>query len=110
MTTISASSTIGIELNPASYTSPVVIGGGVTISNHGYADGLYKAPVSTTIFTIQNDGTITASSTVSGVGVYLAPGGSVTNATTGKITGGTGVKMSGSAGGSVINAASASII
>src|SRR5271170_3678716 len=98
MTTISANSTIGIDLNPASYTSPVVIGAGVTISNPSYPNGVYRDPSSTVFFTVKNEGTVTASD----VGVYLAPGGWVTNATSALITSNTGIKISGGAG-TVVN-------
>ena len=39
MTTISSNTTVGITLNPALYTSPVVIRTGVTITNTG-GDGV----------------------------------------------------------------------
>jgi Ca2+-binding RTX toxin-like protein len=127
VTTISVSGTIGISLNPALYTSPVVIDAGVTITNPNYTNAVYTDPGSTVFFTIQNHGTITGSS--AGVGVYLAPGGSVTNGVSASITGGgVGVEIRGAAGtvvndgsiaasygvhmysgGSVTNAASASI-
>ncbi len=51
-------------------------------------------------FSIQNNGTIAGSA--AGVGVYLAPGGSVTNAASASITGYTGVKIAGGAG-TVVN-------
>ncbi len=91
MTTITASTTVGIDLNPASYTSPVTIKTGVTISNPGYAYAVYRHSGATAFFVIQNDGAITAGS---GIGVYLAPGGAVTNATSASIFGGTaGIKI-----------------
>jgi len=105
MTTISASSTIGINLNPAFYTNPVVIGAGVTITNPNYPYGVYRDPGATTFFTIQNHGTIIGSGATYGVGVYLAPGGSVTNAPSASIAGYTGVKISGDAG-TVVNGGS----
>jgi hypothetical protein len=98
MTTITASSTIGIKLNPPSFTSPVVIEAGVTISNPGYPDAVYTPSASSTFFAIQNDGTIAGAATSSGIGVYLAPGGSVTNASSASITGYTGIEISGGAG------------
>ena len=73
MTTITASTTLDIDLNPASYTSPVVIGAGVTVSNTGYPDAVYRHSGATTFFIIQNGGTIRATSGTSGIGVYLAP-------------------------------------
>jgi hypothetical protein len=100
MTTITASTTIGIDLNPAIYTSPVVIGAGVTVSNTGYPYAVYRHTGATTFFAIDNNGTITSGS---GIGVYLAPGGSVTNAATASITGGSyGVKITGGTG-TVVN-------
>ena len=92
--------TIGIDLNPAIYTSPVVIGAGVTVSNTGYPYAVYRHSGATTFFVIDNDGTIAGNTVVSGsVGVYLAPGGSVTNAATASITGAqVGVRISGGAG------------
>jgi hypothetical protein len=99
VTTITSSSTIGINLNPASYTNPVVIGAGITITNPFYPNALYTSSSSTTSFIIQNDGTIDGSD----IGVYLVPGGSVTNATTGSIAGtNTGVEISEGAG-TVVN-------
>jgi hypothetical protein len=124
MTTISASSTIGVVLTSPSYTNPVVINPGITISNSG--DGVSASP---TAWTIQNYGSITGSPT-SGVGVYLSASGSVTNYSSGSISGFTGIYDSQalsvvnygsivgplgggivlSSGGSVNNAASASFI
>jgi hypothetical protein len=99
MTTITASTTVGINLNPAYYTSPVVIGAGVTVSNPGYPYAVYRHSGATTFFVIDNKGTITSST---GGGVYLGPGGSVTNEASAHITGsslhGGGVAISGGAG------------
>jgi hypothetical protein len=100
VTTISKSTTTGINLNPALYTSPVVIDAGVTITNPNYPDVVYRDLGSTVFFNIQNNGTVAGSA--AGVGVYLAPGGSVTNAVSASITGYTGVKISGGAG-TVVN-------
>jgi hypothetical protein len=109
MTTITASTTVGIDLNPAFYTSPVVIDAGVTVSNPGYPYAVYRHSGATTFFVIQNHGTITS---VSGGVVYLGPGGSVTNAAGASIivpqfTASTkdAVKVSGGAG-TVVNAGS----
>ena len=99
MTTITVSTTLGIDLNPASYTSPVVIGAGVTVSNPGYPYAVYRHSGATKFFVVDNNGAITSSS---GIGVYLAPGGSVTNAATAFITAATGVRISGGAG-TVVN-------
>jgi hypothetical protein len=127
MTTISASSTIGVVLTSPSYVNPVVINPGVTISNTTTNIGGDGISASATAWTIQNYGSIAAPS---GVGVYLSAGGSVTNYSSGSISGITGIYDSqalsvvndGSivgtggggiilnSGGSVNNAASASII
>jgi hypothetical protein len=97
MTTITASTTIGIDLNPAIYTSPVVISAGVTVSNTGYSNAVYRHTGATTFFVIDNNGTI--ANPGGQIGVYLAPGGSVTNAATASITGAQyGVIISGGAG------------
>ena len=73
MTTISASSTIGITLSVPSYTNPVVVNPGVTISSAG--GGLSAASGS---WTIQNDGTV-AGNTTANPGIELEAGASVTN-------------------------------
>lgn len=107
MTTISASSTIGIQLSSPSYTNPVVIDPGVTI--HGAHLGVF-APTGS--WTIQNDGSIGGAATYT-VGVYMQDGvGIVVN--DGIISGGTGSSGGGAGvilelGGSVTNAAVASI-
>jgi hypothetical protein len=97
MTTIGTSTTTGITLEPPFYTSPVVINAGVTITNPGYPAAVYTAAGNTVFFAVENNRTITGSgpydSSVGGVGVYLAPGGSVTNAASASITGYTGVKI-----------------
>jgi hypothetical protein len=80
MTTISNSTTLGITLSFPTYVNPIVIDPSVTISNSGNA--VYA---STGSWTIQNDGTI---SSPTAVGVYLIPGGSVTNAASASIMGG----------------------
>src|SRR5665213_3353436 len=104
MTTISASSSIGINLNSAFYTSPVVIGAGVTISNPNYPNAVYTPTSSSAFFVIQNNGAIYGSASLSGDGVYLAPGGAVTNAAAASIYGSKfGVAIEGGAG-TVVNA------
>ncbi len=127
MTTIGASTTLGIVLDPASYTSPVVIAAGVSIANTAGA-AVAIAGVAT-YFAIRNYGTITG--TGASVGIYLLPGGSITNRSASisgypgiEITGGNGVVINAggilgtgtagrgiilTAGGSVTNAASATI-
>jgi hypothetical protein len=100
--TITASSTVGIKLNPAIDTSPVTIGTGVTITNPGYPNAAYTGAGSTTFFVVQNEGTIEGAATSSGAGVYLSPGGAVTNSAIGSITAYSGIKISGGAG-TVVN-------
>ena len=68
MTTITVSTSAGIDLNPATYTSPIVIEGGVTISNPGYPYAIYRDTASTTVFDIQNSGRIIGASTPAGSG------------------------------------------
>jgi hypothetical protein len=99
VTTISTSTTLGIDLNHASYTNPVVIEPGVTILNFLNSPWAVYISGSAYFFTIQNGGTISDSD----VGVYLAPGGSVTNAAGALITGvSDGVDILGGAG-TVVN-------
>jgi hypothetical protein len=52
-TTITASTTLGIDLTPAVYTSPVIINPGVTISNPGYPYAVYRHSGATTFFVIE---------------------------------------------------------
>jgi hypothetical protein len=102
MTTISASSTIGINLNPATYVNPVIINAGVTISNSIGIDAVYVSGAAY-VFTIQNDGLISGPSASGGIGVSLASGGSVTNAASASITaGGDGIVIGGATG-TVVN-------
>jgi hypothetical protein len=74
MTTISASSTIGISLSTPSYFNPVIIDQGVTISNQGVG-----VLASSGLWTIQNSGSIDAGGT-SGAGIRLSDGGLISNA------------------------------
>ena len=104
MTTITVNKPFGIDLNPAVYTSPVVVVANVIVSNTGYyephPDAIYRHPGATTFFAIDNNGVITGTAN----GVYLAPGGSVTNAANASILAGIydAVKISGGAG-TVVN-------
>ncbi len=98
-TTISHSTTVGINLNPAIYRSPVIIETGVSITNPNYPNAVYTNPGSTTFFKIENSGTISGVTT----GIYLSPGGSVTNSASAPISGGKyGVEISGGTG-TVVN-------
>ncbi len=101
MTTISSNSPIGVTLSVPAYTNPIVVNPGVTISalnGDGISGGLIP-------WTIQNHGTIVASSTA-GIGVDLTAGGSVTNAAFASISGGAnGVAIYGSLG-TVVNSGS----
>ncbi len=90
MTTITSSSTVGIYLSSPSYTNPVVINPGVTISNTTTNIGGDGISASATAWAIQNYGSIAGNPT-SGVGVYLSAGGSVTNYSSGSISGFTGI-------------------
>ena len=63
MTTISANSTIGIELISPSYSNPVVINPGVTVSSTG--QGIYA---NTAGWTLQNAGSIVGNT--AGVALY----------------------------------------
>ena len=98
VTTITSSSTLGIQLT-AAYASPVVIQPGVTITNPFYPYAVASAPGSATSFLVQNAGTISSSTGTYGVGLYLAPGGTVSNLAGGRIAGsGGGVLVAGGAG------------
>jgi len=130
MTTITSNKTGGIVLTSASYTNPVVVDPGVTISDAN-GDGILANSGS---WTVVNSGSIEGDGLfpVVGAGVRLNAGGSVTNAASALISGGVfsfGVLIYGAAGtvvnsgtitglvggidlgagGSVTNAASASI-
>jgi hypothetical protein len=84
MTTITASTTAGIDLNPTYFSSPVSIDAGVTVSNPAYPYAVYAHPGATNFFVIDNNGAITSSKTGA---MYLAPGGALTNATSASIVG-----------------------
>ena len=97
MTTITASTTIGISLSSPSYANPVVIDPGITVS--GTVAGVYAGSGS---WTIRNAGSVAGTGSY-GYGVKLASGGSVTNASSAAITGGyRGVAILGGAG-TVVN-------
>ncbi len=99
MTTISTSTTLGVVLNTASYSNPVVIETGVSIS--GPANAVFGNHGASGYFVIQNYGVV-AGSSIDGKGIYLSPGGSVTNAASGSISGNRGVGIYGAAG-TVVN-------
>ncbi len=81
MTTITASSTVGISLASPGYISPIVINPGVSISNTGDA-----IAASSGSWILQNNGTI-AGTGISANGIDLAATGSVTNMASGSIVG-----------------------
>ncbi len=94
MTTITANTTTGIVINAtntASYTNPIVINAGVTITRNvaGPADA-FAAYAG--FWTVDNKGTI--SSVNPNAGVYLLDGGTVTNTTSASISGAFGVEIS----------------
>ena len=98
MTTITASSTVGISLSSPAYTNPVVVDPGVTI--YGFDHALFA---NSGYWTIQNDGTLTGHL---GDGIYLGAGGIVTNVSGARISAySAGVGISNAAG-TVINAGS----
>lgn len=93
MTTITASSTVGITLSSPAFTNPVVVRPGVSISNTGNAIKSNSGS-----WTLQNNGAVTGSGPF-GDGIYLSAGGSVTNFASGSVTGSSiGVFVGGSAG------------
>ena len=102
MTTISVNKPSGVVLNPASYVNPVVIAAGITISNGSGGDAVSISGAAY-VFTVQNNGTISAPGSTAGAGVFLAPGGLVTNEAAGLITAyAAGISISGGAG-TVVN-------
>jgi Hint domain len=87
MTTISTNSTVGIVLGSPSYVNPISITSGVTISSDNYA---VRAPSGS--WTIQNSGTLLGNETsLTGKGIFLSTGGSVTNESGALISGFVGV-------------------
>jgi hypothetical protein len=96
MTRITSSTSVGLNLNPALYTSPIVIDHGVTVSNPFYPSAVYSDPSDPAKFAIRNRGVITGGS--AGIGIDLAAGGTVVNGKAGVITGYVGIEMSGGYG------------
>jgi len=96
MTRITTSTSVGVNLNPAFYTSPVVIDHGVTVTNPFYSSAVYSDPSYPATFVIRNRGVINGGS--AGVGIDLAAGGAVINGKPGVITGYAGIAMSGGYG------------
>src|SRR5215472_10470812 len=95
MTTISASSTVGVTLSSTTDINPIVINQGVTISSESSdIGGLAGTAIGGTSgsWTIQNYGRLAgygvSPSATTAAGVRLELGGSVTNAAIGLITGG----------------------
>jgi Hint domain len=82
MTTISSSTTVGIFLTTASYTSPVYIESGVSITT-STGDAMSASRGSGMFWTVMNHGTVSGF----GAGIYLGAGGSVTNVATASVSG-----------------------
>ena len=77
MTTISASSTIGIDLISPSYTNPVVVEPGVALTGNFTGYAIYAVSGS---WSITNAGTVAATyGGGNGSGIHLGDGGTVTN-------------------------------
>ena len=91
MTLILSDTDAGITLTSPTYTNPIDILTGVTVTNAG--DAVYAKTLS---WTINNEGTVLGGSP--GDGIRLRAGGSVTNASTALIAGVIGVYVSGAAG------------
>ncbi len=103
MTTITASTSLGIVIagtNAASYSNPIVVSNGITITREisGPADA-FAAYAG--VWTLVNGGAIPAAN--KNTGVYLANGGTITNANGATISGQIAVAILGAAG-SVDNA------
>ncbi|HUB24629.1 MAG TPA: hypothetical protein VL992_04295, partial [Tepidisphaeraceae bacterium] len=98
MTTISASSTAGVYLTGGSFTNPVVINKGVSIS--GPANAVFGSGQP---WTLVNHGSVVGASTASGVD--LSDGGVVTNVASAVISGGNGISIIGAIG-TVVNSGS----
>ena len=81
MTTISASSTIGVYLHAPAYTNPVVITAGVSVTGDYRGDAIYASAGS---WTITNAGTVAGTGLGVG-GIDLGAGGAVTNLASGVI-------------------------
>jgi len=84
MTTINTSTTTGLILNTASYTNPIAISAGVTITSSLDVSAPVQAAFGSAFWTIENNGTISGNSTQ--FGLYLGDGGLVTNAVGGLIS------------------------
>jgi hypothetical protein len=81
MTTITASSTVGIYLSAPAFTNPVVIIPGIAITGNYRGNAIYANVGS---WTISNAGTISGAGSHVGA-IYLGSGGVVTNQATGLI-------------------------
>jgi hypothetical protein len=90
MTTITATSTIGIVLASPSYANPIVINPGVTVYESGFAHGPAAVSAAAGSWTILNAGNI-AGARLFGRGINLASGGDVTNQSSALISGAPGI-------------------
>ena len=89
--TITGTITTGVTLTGASFTNPVTVASGASISG---PNGVYAAQN----WTIQNDGTVSGDTIDSGIHLN-GGGGAVTNAASGSISGGAyGVNITGATG------------
>jgi hypothetical protein len=90
MTTITASSTIGIVLSAPSYTSPVVVSPDVSVYGPNYG-----IEATAGVWTVVNSGSVSTAGF--GAGIVLDAGGSVTNQAVGVVSGYTGISGAGAA-------------
>src|SRR5580698_10600158 len=91
MTFVVSDTDTGITLTSPTYTNPIDILTGVTVTNAG--DAVYAKTLS---WTINNEGTVFGHGP--GDGIRLRAGGLITNASTALIDGVIGVYVSGAAG------------
>ena len=92
MTTITANSTVGLYLSLPSYSNPVVIDPGITVSSSAAA-----VSASGGTWTLQNGGTLTGGATYGAGIVFQSVAGVITNQSSGAINGDIGILAAGSA-------------